>query len=158
FGVTCDCMDLMSRGCVALGSDSRLSGAGDLLDELRVAHERCAVTPAMLEPLVTTSGARLLGLSDRGRLAPGFVADCIVLPQRTPLGLARRADLRCVVLGGSMVWGDADYADRLIRPERRVPATLDGHAKVLDRALAESLRRAPAHESGVRLEFEGRAA
>jgi hypothetical protein len=89
---------------------------------------------------------------------PGAMADCIALPRRKPLGLAHRSDLRCVMLGGSMVWGDEDYAERLIPPERRVLASLDGHTKVLDQALAASLRRASWNASGVRLKPAGRAA
>jgi cytosine/adenosine deaminase-related metal-dependent hydrolase len=158
FDVTSDCSDLIARGSVALGTDSRLSGAGDLLDELRVARERCAATPEALQPLVTTAAAKLLGLADRGRLEPGAMADCIVLPRQTPLGIARRADLRCVMLGGAMLWGDQDYARQLISPERQVAARLDGQPKVFDRSLAEALRRVPWEESGVSLDLTGRAA
>jgi cytosine/adenosine deaminase-related metal-dependent hydrolase len=158
FDATADCADLVARGCVALGSDSRLSGAGDLLDELRVAHERCGVAPCVLEPLVTHTGARLLGLPDRGRLVPGALADCILLPRGVPLGVARRTDLRCVLLGGTMVWGDVDYAEQLMAPDRRVEAILDGRTKIMDRALADTVRRVPQHQDGVRLEAQGRAA
>jgi cytosine/adenosine deaminase-related metal-dependent hydrolase len=159
FGVTADCGDAIARRCVALGSDSRLSADGDLLDELRAARERCGVAEADLEAMVTTVGARLLGLADRGTLAPGALADCIVLPRGLPLGEARRADLRCVMLGGIMMCGDADYARALMAPERRVAATVDGRAKVLDRRLAELLRSAPLHDQGVQLAVRrGRAA
>lgn len=158
FGVTADCTDLIARDCVALGSDSRLSGAGDLLDELRVARESLGLAPEALEPLVTRVGARLLGLADRGRLVPGARADCIVLPRDAPLGVARRGDLRCVILGGAMVWGDADYAEALMAPERHVEARIDGREKVLDCALADALRRVTLPDVVLRQEPRGRAA
>jgi len=158
FDVTVDCRDLMARGCVALGSDSRLSGAGDLLDELRVARERCGLSPEALEPLVTRHAARLLGFADRGVLTAGALADCVVLPCDVPLGVAQRADLRCVMLDGAMVWGDADYAEVLLPANRSVAVSVDGREKYLDRALADALRSVPLHAEGVQLETRGRAA
>jgi cytosine/adenosine deaminase-related metal-dependent hydrolase len=158
FDATAECASGIIRGCVALGSDSRLSGAGDLLDELCVAHARCGVAPEDLEPLVTAVSARLLGFADRGRLVPGALADCVVLPRDVPLGVARRGDLRCVVLGGRMVWGVAAYADALMAPEHRVAATLDGRAIVVERRLAETLHRVAQYEDGLRLAPRGWAA
>src|SRR5258708_677145 len=40
FGKTADTADLIGRGRVALGTDSRLSGARDLLEELRIAAQQ----------------------------------------------------------------------------------------------------------------------
>jgi cytosine/adenosine deaminase-related metal-dependent hydrolase len=158
FDTTADCRDLIALGRVALGSDSRLSGERDLLDELRVARGQCGVAGPHLEGLVTTAAAQLLGLADRGTLAQGMLADCIVLPRDRPLGVARRAELRCVMLGGLMICGDADYAAVLMCPERRVAATIDGRAKVIDCMLADLLGCAPMHEAGVWRKQPGEAA
>jgi len=158
-GDTAECADLISQGRVALGSDSRLSGAGDLLDELAVARESCGVAEADLESMVTSVAATLLGLSDRGELRAGALADCVILPRDLPLSAARRADLRCVMLGGGMQYGDEDLAQVLMTPERRVTVAVDGQPKIVDRSIAEFLRTAPLQECGVRvMESRGIAA
>ena len=64
---------------LALGSDSRLSGEGDLLDELHVAHETRQLSAEGLVRTVTTGAARLLRLPDSGRLSPGAPADLTVI-------------------------------------------------------------------------------
>jgi cytosine/adenosine deaminase-related metal-dependent hydrolase len=158
-GDTAECADLISQGRVALGSDSRLSGAGDLLDELAVARETCGVAEADLETMVTSVAARLLGLPDRGALRAGALADCVVLPRDLPLSAARRADLRCVMVGGVMRYGDEDLAQVLMAPERCVPVIVDGRPKILERSIAEFLRTSPLQERGVQLmESRGKAA
>jgi len=158
-GDTADCADLISQGRVALGSDSRLSGAGDLLDELAVARENSGVAEADLETMVTSAAAILLGLPDRGALRAGALADCVILPRDLPLSAARRADLRCVMLGGVMRYGDEDLAQVLMAEERRVPVIVDGRPKILDRAIAEFLRTSPLQDRSVRvMESRGKAA
>jgi cytosine/adenosine deaminase-related metal-dependent hydrolase len=159
FGETADCADLIAQGRVVLGSDSRLSGAGDLLDELAVARESRRVAEADLESMVTSVAAMLLGLPDRGVLRAGALADCVILPRDLPLSAARRADFRCVMLGGVMRYGDEDLAELLMAEERRVPVTVDGRPKIVERAIAEFLRTAPLQERGVQvMESRGKAA
>ncbi len=58
FGRTLDVEALSTRGLVALGSDSRLSGARDLLAELRVARVCSGFDEARLEALVSVSPTR----------------------------------------------------------------------------------------------------
>jgi cytosine/adenosine deaminase-related metal-dependent hydrolase len=158
-GATAECADLIAQGRVALGSDSRLSGAGDLLDELAVAREHCGVTEADLTTMVTSAAAMLLGLPDRGALRAGALADCVILPRDLPLSAASRADLRCVMLGGVMRYGDEDLAQVLMAPERRVPVTVDGRPKIVERGIAEFLRTSPLQERGVLvMESRGKAA
>jgi cytosine/adenosine deaminase-related metal-dependent hydrolase len=156
---TADCADLIAQRRVALGSDSRLSGAGDLLDELAFARETCGVAEADLVAMVTSIAADVLGLPDRGKLRAGALADCVILPRDLPLSAARRADLRGVLLGGVMRYGDEDLARILMSPERRVPVTVDGRPKILDRTIAEFLRTSPVQERGVRMTLSrGKAA
>lgn len=136
FGATAEVAELVLRGRVALGSDSRLTGSRDLLDELRIAAQVSDLDEATLESLVTDAGARLLGLSDRGVLRVGTRADLLVLPARRSLASVRRADLRVVMLGGQMRYGDRDYARLLLPEERHVEILLAGRAKVVDCELA----------------------
>ncbi|AHG88379.1 amidohydrolase [Gemmatirosa kalamazoonensis] len=106
---------LFDAGRLALGTDSRLTGARDLLDELRVARAHSDLSPAELLRLVTTGAARVLRLGDRGTLRPGAVGDCVILragldPYEALL-CARRDTVRAVVRDGAPVLADPDFAD-----------------------------------------------
>src|SRR5258708_28345543 len=68
FGRTAEVGELVRRGRVALGTDSRFSGSRDLLCELRAARETSALEAGSLESLVTGHAAELLRLADRGVL------------------------------------------------------------------------------------------
>jgi cytosine/adenosine deaminase-related metal-dependent hydrolase len=139
FGSTAEVAELVARGRVALGSDSRLTGSFDFLDELRIAAQVSNLDEAALESLVTAAAARLLGLGDRGALRAGALADLLVLPARGSLTSVRRADLRMVMLGGRMSYGDRAYARLLLPEERRVEILLAGRLKVVDCDLARLL-------------------
>lgn len=139
-GTTLDPRPLAAAGRLALGSDSRLSGARDLLDELCGIRERDELDAATALGLVTCDAARIFGLAGRGSFDPGAHADFIVirdvrgesfassLPQesrrpcgselanerRTPqsrlLDGLRRADLRAVIRAGRPCIADPDFA------------------------------------------------
>jgi cytosine/adenosine deaminase-related metal-dependent hydrolase len=156
FGRTLRCRDLIEGGSVALGSDSRLSGSRDLLEELQAAQRTGLVADEQLEPLVTRTAAKLLGLHDRGTLDPGSLADLLVLPGDLPLWRATRADVRCVMLGGRMLYGDSRYARQLMAPGEALAVTVDGRPKVLLAGLARLLPEA--REPGVQQVLAGRAA
>jgi cytosine/adenosine deaminase-related metal-dependent hydrolase len=143
--------DIARAGLLALGSDSRVSGERDLLDELQFAHRSGEVDEALLESLVTTSAARLLRISDRGVLRAGAIADLIVLPRDARLWELRRADLRCVLARGAMRYGDSDYADCMLPAESYVPVIVDGRRKYLATSVAELLTRSSVQEPGVDL-------
>src|SRR5262249_3998280 len=103
------------RDAIALGSDSRLTGAGDLLDELRAARATGCAAPAELVAMVTTNAARLLRLRYAGRFVVGGPADLIVVPRRgenAPESLlaARRRDVALVMVGGRPMIGEAAFA------------------------------------------------
>jgi cytosine/adenosine deaminase-related metal-dependent hydrolase len=151
FGRSADVADLVARGRAALGTDSRLSGACDLLHELRVAREAAGLDDAALQALVTGSSARLLRLADRGALEPGMLADFLVLPRSLTLSEAGRGDVRMVVVGGRMRYGDVDYARAMEPASQWFDVTVDGCRKVLERGLADRLTRAHVTEPG--LEF-----
>lgn len=139
FGQTAVVTGLIQCGRVALGSDSRLTGSRDLLEELGVAAEVGGIDAGTLESLVTGTSARLLGLSDRGVLRVGARADILVLPAHRPLSSVRRSDLRIVMLGGSMRYGDREYATLLLPDDRQVEILVAGRAKVVDHELGSLL-------------------
>lgn len=82
---------------VLLGSDSLLTGDGDLLDELRVARCLGFLSDARLEDAVGVTAARRLGLPTPS-LDPGAQADIVVLTR--PLLEARAEDVALVIVGG----------------------------------------------------------
>ena len=65
---------------IALGTDSRLTGGWDLLDELRAAVDHAPLEPAQLLAMVTTNPAVLLRLGQLGCLVRGGPADMTVVP------------------------------------------------------------------------------
>jgi hypothetical protein len=82
---------------VLLGSDSRLTGEGDLLDEIRCARSLGLLSDARLEDAVGATAARRLGAPEPS-LAPGAPADLVVLTK--PLLDARADDVALVLVGG----------------------------------------------------------
>lgn len=82
---------------VLLGSDSRLSADGDLLDELRVARRIGAIDERRLEDAVGRTAAKRLRQAEPS-LEPGAPADLVVIAR--PLLEASRRDVLLVVVGG----------------------------------------------------------
>jgi cytosine/adenosine deaminase-related metal-dependent hydrolase len=151
FGRTAEVGELVRRGRVALGTDSRFSGSRDLLCELRAARETNALESGTLESLVTRDAAALLRLADRGALRIGSRADLLVLPDGMALSNASRADVRLVVLGGRALYADADYA-RLVAPATHwVAVRVDGKPKMLERRLVAALSAATVGEPGLEI-------
>jgi cytosine/adenosine deaminase-related metal-dependent hydrolase len=151
FGRTAEVSDLIRRGRVALGTDSRFSGSRDLLCELKAAREIAALGSSTLESLVTGAAAALLRLVDRGTLRIGARADLLVLPEGMALSNASRADVRLVVLGGRALYADADYA-RIVAPATGWAAVrVDGKPKMLESRLAAALAAAASSEPGLEI-------
>jgi hypothetical protein len=141
-GRSLDPARLCAAGRLALGSDSRLSGARDLLEEMRGVAERGELDPAQLLGLVTTQAARILRLSSRGSFAPGAAADMVIVEDRG--GEARslveigRSQIRAVVRDGVPRIADPDFAEWFeVTGTAAVPVMLDGRPKLLAAALAE---------------------
>jgi cytosine/adenosine deaminase-related metal-dependent hydrolase len=90
--------ELLAAGIdVLVGSDSLLSGAGDLLDELRAARSLGLVGDRRLEAAVGATAARRLGIAEPS-LEPGRRADFVVLAR--PLLEAGAQDVELVVAAG----------------------------------------------------------
>jgi cytosine/adenosine deaminase-related metal-dependent hydrolase len=140
---------------VALGTDSRVSGARDLLDELREAARSALLTSGELLGLVTSGPAALLRLTSAGHLTKGRPADLAVLPAHAAapgaalLGASRR-DVRLVMIGGRPLVGEPSMAPAFIA--RRVGTRtvwVDGVLKLMDASLAGRLATNPIGEPGV---------
>jgi cytosine/adenosine deaminase-related metal-dependent hydrolase len=143
-GCTLDPRRLFDAGRLALGTDSRLTGARDLLAELRVAAEHSDLRPRELLRLVTADAGHMLGMPLAGGLAPGQYADLVVLRDQggdpyQQLLAASRADLCAVVVGGAPVVSDPDFALWFHAcGVEVVRARLDGRDKLIARRCAPS--------------------
>jgi cytosine/adenosine deaminase-related metal-dependent hydrolase len=144
-----------ARVNIALGTDSRVTGSRDLLDELRAARDAAPVSAAELLRMVTTGAAALLRQPRQGRIAVGGPADLVVIPPFSPepadalLRTARR-DVRLVIVGGRPIVGDPDLAS--VFRARRVklrPLRVDEAPKLADSALVRRLVGCPIVEPGV---------
>jgi cytosine/adenosine deaminase-related metal-dependent hydrolase len=149
-----------SADSVCLGSDSRLTGERDLLDEIRRARACVPLADGLLLRMVTTGAARILRLPDAGRLAPGGPADLIVVPAPTgpasdpeaALLAARRRDLRLVVVGGSPRVAATEMQP--VFEARRVTTgrvVVDGIERLADDDLRRRLAASPIEEPGLEL-------
>jgi adenine deaminase len=107
-GATLDVGSIPDREHIALGSDSALTGRGDLLDEIRAVHAEEGIAADALFSMVTGSAAAILRLrSGEGTIRPGGPADLIALPWRgrTPaetLARARVEDVEMVMVAGRL--------------------------------------------------------
>ena len=149
FGKTADVEELAAYGRVALGTDSRLSGSNDLLEELNLAGQSGRFDDAALESLVTSSSARILKLKDRGVLQVGLRADLLILPAAALLSNSTRADVRLIIVNGEARYGDADYAGAHSPQKPWTPIRVDGRRKVLLQRIAAQLSRLSATEEGL---------
>ncbi len=103
--------DLVGSGCdVLLGSDSRLTGIGDLLDEMHAARAQRLLDDDRLEDSVGTTAARRLGLPTPS-LEGGAMADLILVKE--PVTRARSNDVALVVVDGVPRVAERDLAARL---------------------------------------------
>jgi cytosine/adenosine deaminase-related metal-dependent hydrolase len=141
FGRTLDSTHAFDAGRVGLGTDSRLTGARDLLEELGIAAANSSLTPRALVDLVTIGGAAVLRVPDAGGLQIGQRSDCIIVrddgdPFETLLR-ASRSSVRAVVRRSAPVIADRDFAAWFAHcGVDTVAATLDGQPKLIDRRFA----------------------
>jgi cytosine/adenosine deaminase-related metal-dependent hydrolase len=162
FGRTAMVRELIEDGgddlplTVALGTDSRVTGSLDLLDELRAARAASELPPETLLGMVTAEAGRLLRQPRAGRLVVGAPADFVILPPlaETPGGAlleARRRDVRLVAIAGKPLVADPGFAAVFLA--RRVtsrPLCVDGAPKLADSGLVRRITGCPIVEPGVR--------
>jgi N-acetylglucosamine-6-phosphate deacetylase len=82
----------IDRGAARLADGTLAGGIISMLDGVRLMVEQVGVSVGQAAVLAATNPAALLGLGDRGRLAPGARADLIVL--------SRELKLKAVFVGG----------------------------------------------------------
>lgn len=133
---------------VILGTDSTLSGAPTLLDELRAAAHTGMASADELLGMVTATARRVLGLRDgRGALPTGGRADLVVVPDRgtaaESLLAARTSDLRLLLAGGRARLAQPTVAAALGLGTANI--TIDGERLWVDERLVEL--RARLHEA-----------
>jgi cytosine/adenosine deaminase-related metal-dependent hydrolase len=146
-----------SAAHLCLGSDSRVTGGRDLLDELRSAAAAAPLTPGELLRMVTDGAASVLRLADAGRIKVGGPADLIVVPPfmrdaaESLLATSRR-DLMLVAIAGRPIL--ASPAFRPIFQARRVPTAsivVDDVERLAAASVATAIARSPIAEPGVHL-------
>ena len=114
FDATADVRAFDDADRLALGSDSRLSGERDLLDELRAAHATRQLSAEGLSRTVGAGAAQLLRL-DCGRIEIGAPADVTVLRANETcpfdtLVSASRSDVRLTMIGGKAALAETSLA------------------------------------------------
>ena len=144
-----------ARVAVALGTDARITGSRDLLDELRAAGEAADVPADVLLRMVTDGAASLLRQSRAGRIAVGLPADLMAIPPladdaASALLRAERRDVRVVVVNGRPLIGDPEFAS--VFQARNVSARalcVDARPKLADSGLVRRIAGCPIAEPGV---------
>lgn len=134
---------------VAIGSDSRLTADGDLLDELHAGASFLMADNAHLLATVTRNPAKILGLPQIGHLEVGARADWIALPH-DDLSRLRRADVQLVVRDGVPLIGDPPLMAKFPQVPT-IHATLDGIPKAVHRRLAQHIHACNLKERGLLL-------
>ncbi|HUI57779.1 MAG TPA: amidohydrolase family protein [Bryobacteraceae bacterium] len=132
-----------SKVTIALAPDWSPTGSSGMLEELRVAvawnqeHGHVFSDSEMLQ-MVTANPARLAGVSDKiGVLAPGMMADFIVLPKLggPPLNSllnSEPAGVKLVVVGGTPLLGTPDYLRKFPGATNTDVVTVCGQQKALN--------------------------
>lgn len=124
YGRTGDVRQWLKEGInTTLGTDSSLTGALNLFEEMRTARRIYHQTfgepldPNQVLKMVTSNAARALMMDDRlGRVAPGYRADLLVLERRARRGPAetlleaRPKDVVLLLQAGRPRYGDAQFA------------------------------------------------
>jgi len=145
----------LARQRVCLGSDSRITGSNDLLDELRVAAT-ARVRPDDLLAMVTTAAASVLRDEEAGRIRVGAPADLTIVPAAAgsageALLRCRRADVALVLRRGTPLFGDPSLAgafDARGIHVRRVE--VDGHLRLMQTSVVRRIERCLIAEPGVK--------
>lgn len=154
FGETADVRAFDDADRLALGSDSRLSGEGDLLDELRAAFATRQLSAEGVARTVMSGAADLLRLSDAGSVETGVPADLTIVranascPFDTLVG-ASRTDVRLTMIDGQPGVGEPALSPAFeAAGVPCAPATLDGAPRVVARWIARHVTQMQLQEPG----------
>jgi cytosine/adenosine deaminase-related metal-dependent hydrolase len=150
-------LDATSSACahVCLGSDSRVTGSRDLLDEMRAAAAAAPVSARELLRMVTTAPARMLKLPHGGRIEIGEPADLLIVPPLAPdaasaLLATTRRDVMLVTVGGDPIVGAPSLRSAFAARRTAIgKAIVDGSERLVSARLARGIARCPIEEPGV---------
>ena len=155
FGQTARVERFADEQRLAIGTDSRLSGEGDLLDELRAAYATRQIGAESIVRAVTTHAAAILRLEGAGRLEAGGPADLAVFRRVTShpfetLVMATRADLRLTMRDGAALVADRTFGN-VFRATREpfVSARVDGLPRLLAQWIARRVSKQLLQEPGL---------
>jgi cytosine/adenosine deaminase-related metal-dependent hydrolase len=154
FEATADVRAFDDADRLALGSDSRLSGAGDLLDELQSAHATRQLSAEGLARTIGTGAAQLLRLDDGGRIETGARADLTVIGARETcpfdtLVSSARGDVRLTMIGGEPAIAEPGLAPLFdAAGVDSSQALLDGSPRLVARWIARRVQRMQLQEPG----------
>lgn len=142
-------------GRMALGTDSRLTGSRDLLEELKLAGRLSGLQAPHLLRLVLKDAAIALRLDKMGSIVPGAYADLVMVrcTEESPYQVlvdAHRADLRMVMVGGKPRIADLDLEDAFQTTLTSAELVwLDDAPKLMATGLVNRLRRTDLEEPGL---------
>ena len=154
FDATADVRAFDDADRLALGSDSRLSGERDLLDELKAAHATRQLSAEGVARTVSTGAADLLRLKQGGRFTVGAPADLTVVQPNEAcpfdtLVSATRQDIRLTMIDGEPRVADASLANVFTATNTDAsPATLDGAPRLIARWIGRHVAKMSLQEPG----------
>lgn len=154
FSRTADVRAFDDADRLALGSDSRLSGEGDLLDELKAAHATRQLSSEGLARTVTTGAAQLLRLKDAGALSAAAPADLVIIRPLAPcpfdsLVRATRSDVRMTMIDGKPCIGEPSLAATFkAAAVASMPAQVDGATRIVASWIGKHVAQMQLHEPG----------
>jgi cytosine/adenosine deaminase-related metal-dependent hydrolase len=101
---------------ICLGTDSALTGQGDLACEIQVARKTACLTAADIYPMVTTQAARVLHLNrGQGEIRENGIADLLVVPDfgQNPAEALQEFCSAVVIRGGRIQLVSTNLAERM---------------------------------------------
>jgi cytosine/adenosine deaminase-related metal-dependent hydrolase len=161
-GRTLDAEVLRSDLPISLGTDSALTGQGDLIDELQIAKGLGSRTANQLFDMVTTVAARMLRLENgEGAIREGGIADLIAIPdpQGTPAEALKGMRPELVLVGGKVKLLSQRLANRLPPVWKRGlnPIHVEGRGDYLVKAQVSQLHATAKKILGPDFKLAGRA-
>lgn len=148
-------LDLGYLGHLTLGTDSRLTGSRDLLDEMGQALNIEKVTAKEVFSMVTKNAAKLLRLSNAGTLSIGSPADLLILPavHEDPfktLTACSRKDILLVTINGQPRYASPELAEVFNACKTKTTSVqVDGINKLLGEPWGTQLKNCVIPEAGV---------
>jgi cytosine/adenosine deaminase-related metal-dependent hydrolase len=134
---------------IALGSDSAVTAAGDLLDEIKMARAVSGLPASAIHRMVTVDAARILRLPNgAGTLAPGCHADLIAV--------RKTGDAPSLVFVGGKLKLAAPALARHLASKKLRPLHVEGRGEFLVDAGVQLLHRQAARALGDEIRLAGR--